>query len=40
MSGTRWMGFGIVWVALAVLSFDSLRNLPRRGRPDVEAVLP
>jgi chloramphenicol-sensitive protein RarD len=40
MSGTRWVGFGIVWVALAVLSFDSLRNLPRRGRPDTEAVLP
>lgn len=40
MSGTRWVGFGIVWIALAVLSFDSLRNLPGRGRPDVEAVLP
>lgn len=40
MSGTRWIGFGIVWIALAVLSFDSLRNLPRRGRPDVDAVLP
>jgi chloramphenicol-sensitive protein RarD len=40
MSGTRWIGFGIVWVALAVLSFDSLNNLPRRGRPDAEAVLP
>ncbi|NYG06425.1 chloramphenicol-sensitive protein RarD [Phycicoccus badiiscoriae] len=40
LSGTRWIGFGIVWVALAVLSYDSLRNLPRRGRPDVEAVLP
>ena len=40
MSGTRWIGFGIVWIALAVLSFDTLRNLPRRGRPDTEAVLP
>jgi chloramphenicol-sensitive protein RarD len=40
MTGTRWIGFGIVWIALAVLSFDSLRNLPRRGRPDPEAVLP
>ena len=40
MSGTRWIGFGIVWIALAVLSFDSLRNLPRRGRPDPEPVLP
>jgi chloramphenicol-sensitive protein RarD len=40
MSGTRWIGFGIVWIALAVLSFDSLRNLPRRGRPDTAAALP
>ena len=40
MSGTRWIGFGIVWVALAVLSFDSIRNLPRRGRPDTAAALP
>jgi chloramphenicol-sensitive protein RarD len=40
MSGTRWIGFGIVWIALAVLSFDSLRNLPRRGHPDTDAVLP
>jgi chloramphenicol-sensitive protein RarD len=42
MSRTRWVGFGIVWIALAVLSFDSLRNLPRRGRPDPqpEPVLP
>jgi chloramphenicol-sensitive protein RarD len=42
MSTSRWVGFGIVWVALAVLSFDSLRNLPRRGRtdPQPEPVLP
>ena len=40
LTGARWVGFGIVWVALAVLSFDSLRNLPRRGRPDAETVLP
>lgn len=40
MSGTRWIGFGIVWIALAVLSFDSISHLSRRGRPDAEAVLP
>jgi chloramphenicol-sensitive protein RarD len=40
MSGTRWIGFGIVWIALAVLSFDSLRNLPRRGRSETAAALP
>ena len=34
MSGQRWVGFGIVWVALAVLSFDSIRNFPARSRPD------
>jgi chloramphenicol-sensitive protein RarD len=40
MSGTRWMGFGIVWIALAVLSFDSIRHLPRRWRPEPDPVLP
>jgi chloramphenicol-sensitive protein RarD len=40
MSRSRWVGFGIVWVALAVLSVDSIRHLPRRGRPDPEPVLP
>jgi chloramphenicol-sensitive protein RarD len=40
MSGTRWAGFGIVWFALAVLSFDSLRSLPRRGRQVPDGVLP
>ena len=24
--GTEWLGFGIVWIALAVLSFDGLRQ--------------
>lgn len=42
MSGTRWIGFGIVWIALAVLSVDSIRHMarPARGRPAVDAVLP
>jgi chloramphenicol-sensitive protein RarD len=35
MTGQRWLGFAIVWVALAVLSIDSLRNLPRRSRAAV-----
>jgi chloramphenicol-sensitive protein RarD len=40
MTRARWIGFDIVWIALAVLSIDSLRNLPRRGHPDAETVLP
>ncbi len=42
MSGTRWIGFGIVWIALAVLSFDSIRHMarPARDRTAVGAVLP
>ncbi len=32
MSGARWIGFAIVWVALVVLSVDSVRNFPRRRR--------
>jgi chloramphenicol-sensitive protein RarD len=32
MSTSRWIGFGIVWVALAVLTVDSLRRLPGRAR--------
>lgn len=34
MSGHRWVGFGIVWVALAVLTVDSLRTRVRRDRPE------
>jgi chloramphenicol-sensitive protein RarD len=30
MTPQRWAGFGIVWVALAVLTLDSLRHWPRR----------
>ena len=40
LSPSRWVGFGIVWVALAVLTVDSLRHLPRRTRTDLEAVAP
>ncbi len=31
MTSSRWIGFGIVWLALAVLTVDSLRHLPRRA---------
>ena len=31
----RWVGFALVWVALAVLSVDSLVNARRRGVSDV-----
>jgi chloramphenicol-sensitive protein RarD len=31
MTTSRWTGFAIVWVALAVLTVDSVRNLPRRS---------
>jgi chloramphenicol-sensitive protein RarD len=30
MSGARWVGFGIVWVALVVLTVDTLMSLRRR----------
>ncbi|HYO17687.1 MAG TPA: EamA family transporter RarD [Dermatophilaceae bacterium] len=32
MSSTRWIGFGIVWIALLVLTFDSLRSIRTRRR--------
>jgi len=38
MSAQRWLGFGIVWVALAVLTVDSLRARPRRRSRSVEPV--
>jgi chloramphenicol-sensitive protein RarD len=39
MSTERWIGFGIVWVALGVLSLDSLLAL-RRGRRAAAAAIP
>ena len=33
MSGARWFGFAMVWFALAILSFDALRQLSNRARP-------
>ena len=37
MSAERWIGFGIVWVALIVLSIDSVLAL-RRGRRAAAAI--
>lgn len=37
MSAERWIGFGIVWVALIVLSIDSVLAL-RRGRRPAAAI--
>lgn len=35
MSPQRWVGFAIVWVALAVLTVDSVRAWPGRSRTDL-----
>ena len=40
LSGTRWIGFAIVWLALALLTVDSLRNLPSRTRPELVDATP
>jgi chloramphenicol-sensitive protein RarD len=32
MSPSRWIGFGIVWIALLVLTFDSIRSVRTRRR--------
>lgn len=32
MDGSRWIGFGIVWIALLVLMFDSIRSVRTRRR--------
>jgi len=41
MTGARWVGFGIVWVALVVLTVDSVRAGSRsRRRPDPTGCAP
>jgi chloramphenicol-sensitive protein RarD len=32
MAPARWFGFIMVWLALAILSFDALRQLSNRGK--------
>jgi chloramphenicol-sensitive protein RarD len=39
MPAGRWAGFGLVWVALAIFTADSLRQRRRTPRPDA-AVAP
>ncbi len=40
MPTQRWVGFGIVWVALVVLVVDMFRHRPRRRYPDVTDCAP
>lgn len=40
VSGRLWVGFGIVWVALLLLTVDSIRARPGRVRTDLEEGLP
>ena len=37
MTTARWVGFGIVWVALILLTIDSLRAARRRRLTAAEA---
>jgi chloramphenicol-sensitive protein RarD len=38
MSGGRWAGFGLVWVALAIFTVESIRHRRRVFRLTVEAA--
>ena len=44
MTPTRWVGFGIVWLALLVLTFDSVsaarRRRPTPTEPDLTEATP
>jgi chloramphenicol-sensitive protein RarD len=37
MPGTRWLGFALIWVALAIFTVDSLRR-HRAARQEVRTV--
>jgi chloramphenicol-sensitive protein RarD len=39
MQTSRWIGFGIVWIALLVLAFDSIQSVRKRRRLAAAAVL-
>ena len=39
MPTARWVGFGLVWIGLAVLIFDALRRNRAAARPVDEAVV-
>ena len=38
MSTGRWIGFALVWVALAIFTFESIRHRRRQLRVAAEAV--
>ena len=38
MTAGRWIGFALVWVALAIFTFESLRHRRQQLRPVAEAV--
>jgi chloramphenicol-sensitive protein RarD len=37
MPAMRWVGFGLIWVALAVFTFEALTHHRRQIRDAVEA---
>jgi chloramphenicol-sensitive protein RarD len=39
MPAARWFGFAIVWLALAILTWDGLRAARRRGRTPAAAAV-
>jgi chloramphenicol-sensitive protein RarD len=36
MPAVRWIGFGLVWVSLAVLTMDAVRNRSKSQKADLE----
>lgn len=36
MPAVRWIGFGLVWVSLAILTFDAIRSRSKSPKPDLE----
>ena len=40
VSAARWIGFGLVWLALVVLTVDSLRAWRRTRRDRESAAVP
>jgi chloramphenicol-sensitive protein RarD len=40
MPPSRWVGFGLVWVALAVLTVDSMRSSRQRSRLQAASMVP
>jgi chloramphenicol-sensitive protein RarD len=39
MQTSRWIGFGIVWIALLVLAFDSIQSVRTRRRLAAAAMF-